>query len=172
MCRDSNFCANSVRYNIFTNGAPYSNTNVERSWFNSPDTGTHLMRNTVTWRPVSGGHQHRFSWGARSYAFLTSTKHVKTSSAYSQDFSKFCWREKFGLYCYGRNESCTWYHSGLIQLFRGMVFPGTWQRKCQLDESSQKALRAAQKVLEARVFETPAVLYYSKLKWGVCFAIK
>ena len=27
MCRDSNFCAKSVRYNNFTNGAPYKQSN-------------------------------------------------------------------------------------------------------------------------------------------------
>jgi len=28
MCRDSNFCAEAVRYNIFANGAPYVSINV------------------------------------------------------------------------------------------------------------------------------------------------
>ena len=58
-----------------------------------------LSRNTVTWWPVTGGRQHhthgtplKFFTGTRSYAFSRSTKHVKAFLAYSQDFSKLCWR--------------------------------------------------------------------------------
>jgi len=106
--------------------------------------------------PYSSNILQTFSWGTRSYAFSRSTKHVKTSLAYSQDFSKFCWRVKCGLYCYGRDENRRKPHlSGLIQLFPGVFFQGTWKRKCWLFGNSQKALRAAQNALAGRVFETP-----------------
>jgi len=93
--------------------------------------------------PCSCNTPQSFSQGTRSYAFSRSAKHVKTSLAYSQDFSKFCWRVKCDLYCYGRIENRTGYHSGLNKLFRGVFFQGTWQRKCWLFENSQKASRAA-----------------------------
>jgi len=105
--------------------------------------------------PYSRNTPQSFSQGTRPYAFSRSTKHVKTSLAYSQDFLKFCWRVKCGLYCYSRDENG--YHSGLVQLFRGVIFQGTWQRKCQLFENSQKASRAAQNALAGHVFETPAL---------------
>ena len=36
-----------------------SNTLSQRPWFNSANTGTRLMnKNTMTWRPVTGGRQH------------------------------------------------------------------------------------------------------------------
>ena len=61
------------------------------------------------------------------------------------------------------DENRTGYHSGLIQLFRGLFFQGTWQPKCWLFENSQKASRAAQNVLTGmwptgRVFEAPALV--------------
>jgi len=40
--------------------------------------------------------------GRRSYAFLRSTKHVKRSLPYSQDFSKICFRVK--IWSVGRKE--------------------------------------------------------------------
>ena len=82
--------------------------------------------------------------GTLSYAFSRSTKHVKTSLAYSQDFSKFWWKVTCGLYCCGRDKNRTGYHSSLIQLFGGVFFQGTWQRNCWSFENSQKASRAAQ----------------------------
>jgi len=75
------------------------------------------------------------------------------SLAYSEDFSKFCWRVKCGLYCYGRDENRTGYHSALIQLFRGVFFQGTWQHKYWLFENSQKASRAAQNAFGSRVWD-------------------
>ena len=45
------------------------------------------------------------------------------------NFSESCWRAKCGLYYYSRDENRTGYHSDLIQLFRGILFQGTWQRK-------------------------------------------
>jgi len=78
--------------------------------------------------PYSRNTPQSFSEGTRLTTFLRSTKHVKMCLAYSQDFSKFCWRVKCGLYCYRRDENRTGYHSGLIKLFRGVFFQGTWQR--------------------------------------------
>jgi len=72
--------------------------------------------------PHSRNTPQSFSKGTRLYALSRSTKHVKTSLAYSQDFPKFCWRVKYGVLCYGRDENCIWYHSVLIQLFRGIFF--------------------------------------------------
>jgi len=54
---------------------------------------------------------------------------------------------KFGLLDYGRDENRTGYHSVLVQLFRGIIFQGTWQRNFKLFENSQKASQAAQKAL-------------------------
>jgi len=47
--------------------------------------------------PHSQKTPQSFSQGTRLYAFLRSTKHVKTFLTYSQDFSKSCWRVKCGL---------------------------------------------------------------------------
>jgi len=47
--------------------------------------------------PYSRNTPQNLSQGTQLYAFSRSTKHVKTSLAYSQDFSKFCWRVKCGL---------------------------------------------------------------------------
>ena len=80
--------------------------------------------------PYSPNTPRSFSQGTRSYAFSTLTKHVKKSIAYSQDFSKFCWRVTCGLQSYGRDENRTGHHSVLVQLFRGIFFESTWQRKC------------------------------------------
>jgi len=55
-------------------------------------------------------------------------------------FSKFCWRVKCGLYCYSWDENLAGCHSGLIQLFCGALFQGTWQRKCRLFENFPKSI--------------------------------
>ena len=70
--------------------------------------------------PYSRNTLQSFSRGTRSYAFPRSAKHMWTSFAYSQDFSKTCWWVTFGLQCYGRDENRTGYHSALVQLFRGI----------------------------------------------------
>ena len=41
------------------------------------------------------------------------------------------------------DENRTGFHSGLIQIFRGVYFHGTRQRKCWLFDNSQKVSRAA-----------------------------
>jgi len=53
---------------------------------------THSNRRPST--PYSRNTSNSFSRGTRSYAFSRLTKHVQTSLAYSQDFSKICWRVK------------------------------------------------------------------------------
>ena len=45
--------------------------------------------------PHSRNTPESFSRGTRSYAFSRLTKHVEKFLAYSQDFSKICWRVKF-----------------------------------------------------------------------------
>jgi len=93
--------------------------------------------------PWSRNTPQSFLQGTRLYGFSRSTKYVKTSLAYSEDFSKFCWRVKCGLYCYGLDHNRTGCHSGLIQLCCGVFSQGIWQIKCWLFENSQKASRAA-----------------------------
>jgi len=52
------------------------------------------------------------------------------SLVYSQNFWIIFWREKFVLWCCRRDENHSGYHPALVQLFRGIFFQGTWQRKC------------------------------------------
>jgi len=75
--------------------------------------------NRLPLTPYSRNTPQSFSQATRSYAFSRLTKHVKTSSAYSQDFSKFCWRVKCGL-CYGRCQAkfLTYYCLSVILLLR------------------------------------------------------
>ena len=70
----------------------------ERSWFNSPDTdinfwaGTQWLGGRQHWTPATLPkvfHEEPGCMLSRG-----STKHVKTSLAYSQDFSKICRRVK------------------------------------------------------------------------------
>jgi len=60
MCRDSGFCAKSVRYNIFTNGAPYDFTTHHR-------TNEDFTRAIGQWKPVALNVplNHRPSQGAK-----------------------------------------------------------------------------------------------------------
>ena len=66
----------------------------------TPSTCTPIVNgNTVTWRPVTDGLQHHRLllqhspklFTTQSCTFLRSTKHVYTSLACSQNFSKICW---------------------------------------------------------------------------------
>ena len=100
--------------------------------------------------PHSRNTPQSFSQGTRLYAFSRSTKHVKTSLAYSQDVSKFCWRVKCGLYCYSWDENRTGYHSGLIlQLFRGVFFKALGNRNVDYLKIPKKHLGPHKTLLRA-----------------------
>jgi len=68
--------------------------------------------------PFLPQHSQNVSWGTRQYTFHTfprSTKHVYTSLACSQDFSKICWRVEI---CSAvLRQQRTGYHPALVQLF-------------------------------------------------------
>ena len=57
--------------------------------------------------PYSHNTPQSFSRGSRPYTFPRWTKHVNTSSACSQDFSKISGERKFVLQCYLRDENRT-----------------------------------------------------------------
>ena len=58
-------------------------------------------------------------------AFMRSTKHMQTSLANSQDFSKLRWREKICLWCYGREKTALSIVQHKVPLSRSSFFQGT-----------------------------------------------
>jgi len=90
-----------------------------------------LSRNTVSWRPARSTHEHRiltpptklFTKNPAIYTtFPRSTKHVYTSLACSQDFSKICWRVEI-CFVVLRQE---WKPHWLSSSFGSIIFVASW----------------------------------------------
>jgi len=89
-----------------------------------------LSRNTVTWRPVTGGRQHRtpapqsFSRGTRSFTFLVSTN-ICRRFWHTPRISLIYQRVKISSLMLRPGKNSTGYRPAWVQLFRG-IFQGTW----------------------------------------------
>jgi len=106
------------------------NTTVNGCDLTPPTKAPIVSKNTVTWRPVTGGRQHGTVLPQHSPKFFTRTLVIKMFKClwHAPKISRKSAGEwNFVLLCYGRDKNRTGYHPGLVQLFRGIFLQGPWR---------------------------------------------